>query len=54
LVARHLGAATRTGRRTRGYQRIIHEFVMLDALRETKAADAAMAQAVAFLAEAVA
>jgi acetyl esterase/lipase len=36
------------------YQGIIHDFVMLNALRETKAADAAIAQAVAFLSEALA
>lgn len=36
------------------YQGIIHDFVMLNALRETKAAGAAIAQAVAFLSEALA
>jgi acetyl esterase len=36
------------------YQGIIHDFVMLNALRETKAANAAIAQAVAFLSEALA
>jgi acetyl esterase len=35
------------------YQGIIHDFVMLDALRDTHAARAAMAQAIAFLAEAL-
>jgi acetyl esterase/lipase len=33
------------------YQGIIHDFVMLDALRETHAADAAIKQAIAFLGE---
>ncbi|MDQ1476053.1 MAG: acetyl esterase [Actinomycetota bacterium] len=33
------------------YQGIIHDFVMLNALRETHAADAAIAQAIAFLRE---
>jgi acetyl esterase len=35
------------------YQGIIHDFVMLDAMRDTHAARAAMAQATAFLAEAL-
>jgi acetyl esterase len=36
------------------YQGIIHDFVMLNALRETHAADAAITQAVAFLSEGLA
>jgi len=36
------------------YQGIIHDFVMLNALRETHAADAAIRQAIAFLSEALA
>jgi acetyl esterase/lipase len=35
------------------YQGIIHDFVMLDALRQTHAADAAIKQAIAFLSEAL-
>jgi len=35
------------------YQGIIHDFVMLNALRETHAADAAIKQAIAFLSEAL-
>jgi acetyl esterase/lipase len=35
------------------YQGIIHDFVMLNALRETHAADAAINQAVEFLGEAL-
>jgi acetyl esterase len=33
------------------YQGIIHDFVMLNALRETHAANAAIKQAIAFLSE---
>ena len=36
------------------YQGVIHDFVMLNALRETHAADAAIRQAIAFLSEALA
>jgi acetyl esterase/lipase len=36
------------------YQGIIHDFVMLNALRETRAADAAIRQAITFLSEALA
>ena len=36
------------------YEGIIHDFVMLNALRETNAAKAAMAQAIAYLKEALA
>jgi acetyl esterase len=36
------------------YQAIIHDFVMLNALRETRAADAAIRQAITFLGEALA
>ena len=36
------------------YQGVIHDFVMLNALRETNAADAAIRQAIAFLSEALA
>jgi acetyl esterase len=36
------------------YQAIIHDFVMLNALRETRAADAAIRQAITFLSEALA
>ena len=36
------------------YQGIIHDFVMLNALRETQAADAAIRQAITFLSEALA
>src|SRR5207237_7702366 len=36
------------------YQGIIHDFVMLNALRETHAADAAIRQAIAFLSETLA
>jgi acetyl esterase len=36
------------------YQGIIHDFVMLNALRETRAADAAIRQAITFLREALA
>jgi len=36
------------------YQGIIHDFVMLNALRETHAADAAIRQAIAFLSDALA
>jgi acetyl esterase/lipase len=36
------------------YQGIIHDFVMLNALRETQAADAAIRQAIAFLGETLA
>jgi acetyl esterase/lipase len=35
------------------YQGMIHDFVMLNALRETQAADAAIKQAVSFLSEAL-
>jgi acetyl esterase len=35
------------------YQGIIHDFVMLNALRETRAADAAIKQAIAYLSEAL-
>ena len=36
------------------YQGIIHDFAMLNALRETQAADAAVRQAIAFLGETLA
>jgi acetyl esterase/lipase len=36
------------------YQGVIHDFVMLNALRETHAADAAIRQAIAFLSETLA
>jgi len=35
------------------YQGIIHDFVMLNALRETRAADAAIKQAISFLSDAL-
>ena len=35
------------------YQGIIHDFVMLNTLRETHAADAAITQAITFLGEAL-
>ncbi len=36
------------------YQGVIHDFVMLNALRETHAADAAIRQAIAFLSQTLA
>jgi acetyl esterase/lipase len=47
--AEHLRAAGVPVTATR-YQGIIHDFVMLNALRETNAADAAITQAIEFLA----
>jgi len=35
------------------YQGIIHDFVMLNALRETRAAEAAIKQAISFLSDAL-
>ena len=36
------------------YGGVVHDFVMLNALRETEAADAAIRQAITFLSEALA